>query len=76
LVELFDSDADGVNDRFAHDVEAVRSGYYFAHDARAYGKWRRDVDRLAGRKPAGKGLADLSAEFGGSVEVGGFEFRN
>lgn len=61
-------------DRFAEDVEAVRSGTILAHDANAYTRWRSDVNRRSGRK-VGRNLAQLAHDFGGQVIVGGFEFR-
>lgn len=75
---LFDADADGANARFAEAVEIVRSGQILARDQKAYGRWRRDVDRQTGRPPDGKGLAALAGVLGSGLQVvrGEFEFRN
>lgn len=57
-------------------IEAVRAGSLLARDRKAYQRWRWSADRRAGRKPAGKNLAQLAQDFGGNVTTGDFEFRH
>lgn len=60
--------------RFAEMVEAVRMGTGFLRDAKAYSRWRTDVNRR--HRPAStKRLADLLRDHGGNVERGVPEFR-
>ena len=74
---------DSATDRRTHDrridhedrIEAFRAGYIYAHDAKAYGRWRAGVVRRLGVRGAKGGLAQLLAAAGGNVERGGFEFR-
>ena len=73
---LFRADSDDAATRFADEVEVVRSGYALARDPKAYGSWRRDIDRRTGRRAEGKSMAQLARDFGGQVVTGDLEFRN
>ena len=77
LVSYFDAGFDrrqgDAETRFAEMVEAVRAGYGFAHDQKAYTRWRASVDRAHG---TAKGLKQLLTDLGGNVERGGLEFQN
>lgn len=79
LVALFDADQDALAAQatatFANAVEAVRSGTIFTRDARAYDRWRADLDRASGNRPSGKSIAQLARDLGGHVVAGEFEFR-
>lgn len=75
---LLAADGEQTVERYVDEVEKVRSGYILARDPKAYGRWRRDVDRRA-RRPIGKDLAQLAKAFGGTTGMvvrGDFEFRN
>ena len=61
----FDRRSSDAEIRFAEMVEAVRAGYGFAHDQKAYSRWRVGVDRK--HRPAEThDLASFIAASGGS----------
>ena len=65
---------------FADAVEATRTGWIFAHDAKQYGRWRSSIAAALGRRQDGRPLRQLIRDMGGGasgVEVvtGEFEFR-
>jgi hypothetical protein len=67
--------------RFTEAVEAVRTGYIFARDQKAYDRWSSDIALRSGRPPTGKPLAQLARDLGGQTDGlqvvrGQFEFRN
>lgn len=57
LVAFMDSAQERLTDearaRFSETVEAVRTGWIFAHDQKQYSRWRADVARKSGRRPEG-----------------------
>lgn len=78
LDAAYDRRADHAQADFASMVEAVRAGSIFATSSdgnRQHARWQADSARRAGRRAAGKDLAQLARDFGGLVERGGFEFR-
>lgn len=61
MVLYHDAATDRLRDRarmqFEHMVEAARMGTIFAHQQRQYERWRRSVDRSAGRVQGAVGAA-------------------
>ena len=58
FVAYLDTASDRLREEAESRVEAARMGVVFAYNAKAYARWRRAMDKLAGKSPGltGAGL--------------------